>query len=96
MVNTKRWFLLLVALSICFNKSLTAQTKKREFRAAWIATVENIDWPSRPGLSTEEQRRELTSLYDQLKGIGLNAVVVQIRPACDAFFLQPSSRGPLF
>ncbi|HPG08018.1 MAG TPA: family 10 glycosylhydrolase [Saprospiraceae bacterium] len=92
MVNTKRWFLLLVALSICFNKSLTAQTKKREFRAAWIATVENIDWPSRPGLSTEEQRRELTSLYDQLKGIGLNAVVVQIRPACDAFF--PSTIEP--
>src|SRR5947209_3609763 len=22
----------------------------REFRAVWVATVENIDWPTRPGL----------------------------------------------
>ena len=29
----------------------------REFRAAWVATVGNIDWPSKPGLSTEQQQQ---------------------------------------
>ena len=62
---------------------------KREFRAAWIATVENIDWPSKPGLSAKEQKEEFVSLLDHLKSAGLNAVIVQIRPATDAFYPSP-------
>ena len=31
----------------------------REFRGVWVATVANIDWPSRPGLSSDEQQKEL-------------------------------------
>src|SRR5450756_691406 len=27
---------------------------RREFRGVWIASVQNIDWPSQPGLSTQE------------------------------------------
>ncbi|MEZ4897832.1 MAG: family 10 glycosylhydrolase [Saprospiraceae bacterium] len=87
-----RIVLLTLTLVSIFSYSLPAQAKKHEFRGAWIATVENIDWPSRPGLSPEEQRSELTALFDQLKHVGLNAVVVQIRPACDAFY--PSAIEP--
>jgi uncharacterized lipoprotein YddW (UPF0748 family) len=61
----------------------------REFRAAWIATVANIDWPSRPGLPADVQRAELASLLDQAAAIGLNAVVFQIRPCADAFYASP-------
>ncbi|MBY5956744.1 family 10 glycosylhydrolase [Membranicola marinus] len=57
-----------------------------EFRGVWIASVANIDWPSRPGLSTEDQKRELLWLLDQHQRMGLNAVVFQIRPTADAFF----------
>jgi len=32
---------------------------QRDFRAAWIATVANIDWPSKPGLPAGQQREEL-------------------------------------
>ena len=63
-----------------------------EFRAAWIATVENIDWPSKKGLSTEEQKTEFVKLIDLLQSIGMNAVIVQIRPAADAFY--PSDLEP--
>ncbi len=64
----------------------------REFRAAWVATVANIDWPSRPGLAPEEQRAEARAILDRARMLGLNALVLQVRPAGDAFF--PSALEP--
>lgn len=67
---------------------------RREFRAAWIATVANIDWPSRPGLAADRQQAELTLLLDRAAAVGLNAVVLQVRPEADAFYassLEPWS-----
>ena len=59
---------------------------KRELRAAWIATVANIDWPSKKGLSVHEQQQEFVRLLDTLQDIGMNAVIVQVRPIADAFY----------
>lgn len=59
---------------------------KRELRAVWIATVENIDWPSRRGLSTEQQKQEFIDLLDRQQRNGMNAVVVQVRPVADALY----------
>lgn len=61
----------------------------KEFRAAWVATVWNIDWPSKPGLSTASQQRELIRIFDQAKAIGLNAIIFQVRPSGDAFYKSP-------
>lgn len=73
--------------------STTAQTyPKRELRAAWIATVMNIDWPSQKGLSVQQQQEEFVKLLDTLQNIGMNAVIVQVRPVADA--LYPSSFEP--
>ncbi|NQT62848.1 MAG: family 10 glycosylhydrolase [Candidatus Marinimicrobia bacterium] len=66
----------------------------REFRAAWVATVANIDWPSKPGLSTAEQKAEAISLLDSAVILNLNAIVFQVRPQCDALYqseLEPWS-----
>ncbi|ARA94126.1 hypothetical protein AWN76_013835 [Rhodothermaceae bacterium RA] len=57
---------------------------KEEFRGAWIATVNNLDWPRTT--STSAQQAELVALLDGLKAAGINAVFFQIRPACDAFY----------
>ncbi len=62
---------------------------QREFRAAWIATVANIDWPSTPGLSVAQQKSELRRLLDRAVVVGLNAVVLQVRPAADAMYESP-------
>jgi len=62
---------------------------RREFRAAWIATVANIDWPSRPGLPADVQRGELVRLLDRAVATGLNAVILQIRPCADALYPSP-------
>jgi len=61
----------------------------REFRAVWVATVGNIDWPSRPGLSTADQQAELVAILDRAKATHLNAVVLQVRPATDAMYDSP-------
>lgn len=66
----------------------------REFRAAWVATVANIDWPTKPGLSTEQQKQELTAIMDKAAELNLNAIVMQVRPHCDAMYnsdLEPWS-----
>jgi uncharacterized lipoprotein YddW (UPF0748 family) len=58
----------------------------REFRGAWVATVANIDWPSRKTLSTQEQKAELLAILDRAAQLKLNAVIFQVRPACDALY----------
>ncbi|RYD80169.1 MAG: hypothetical protein EOP84_12255, partial [Verrucomicrobiaceae bacterium] len=58
----------------------------REFRAAWIASVGNIDWPSKQNLSPEAQKAELIRLLDHAAALRLNAVVLQVRPASDALY----------
>jgi uncharacterized lipoprotein YddW (UPF0748 family) len=66
----------------------------REFRAAWVATVANINWPGKPGLSTEEQKQEAIALLDFLQKNNFNAVIFQVRPQCDALYksdLEPWS-----
>ncbi len=66
----------------------------REFRGVWVATVANIDWPSQPGLSVEQQQAELRAILDRAAALRLNAIVFQVRPACDALYrseLEPWS-----
>ena len=66
----------------------------REFRATWIATVGNSCWPSKPGLSMAQQKAELIALLDRAAALKLNAVIFQVRPACDALYssrLEPWS-----
>lgn len=65
-----------------------------EFRAAWVATVANINWPSKPGLSTEAQQAEAMRLIDSVKDLHFNAIVLQVRPQADALYksdLEPWS-----
>lgn len=67
------------------NTKTIAETP-REFRAAWIATVANINWPSKPGLSADEQRAEAINLLDYLQNNNFNAVIFQVRPQADALY----------
>ncbi|GAB2682647.1 hypothetical protein GCM10027036_40950 [Flavihumibacter cheonanensis] len=60
-----------------------------EFRAAWIATVTNIDWPTKGTTDPAKQREEYIRMLDMHKKNGLNAVIAQVRPAADAFYPSP-------
>lgn len=70
---------------------LSAQPRY-EFRAVWVASVVNTDWPAAKGLPVAEQKASFIRLMDQYKSIGMNAVVVQVRPCADAFY--PSTYEP--
>jgi len=77
------------------NIHLSWSQSKREMRAVWIATVGNIDWPSKSGLSSEQQKSEFIRHLNFLQQIGINTVIVQVRPAADAFYessYEPWSR----
>lgn len=86
-------FLLAVLTGVAQAKEVPP-SPPREFRGVWVATVANIDWPSEKGLSTKQQQAELTAIFDQVARLNLNAVVLQIRPMCDALYasrLEPWS-----
>jgi uncharacterized lipoprotein YddW (UPF0748 family)/predicted transcriptional regulator len=81
--------ILLVASLVLPGRVLAQSSPKYEFRAAWVASVENIDWPSKKGLPVDSQKVEYIRLLEMHKRNGLNAMVVQVRPAADAFFASP-------
>ncbi len=64
----------------------------REFRGVWVATVANIDWPSKPGLPADAQKAEFVALLDVFQKLNFNAVVLQVRPMADSFY--PSKLEP--
>ena len=75
-------------------QTTTAPKAMREFRAAWVATVANINWPSKPGLPVEEQKEEALKLLNFLEQNNFNAVILQVRPQADALYksdLEPWS-----
>lgn len=93
-------FLLLAALWVALPAAAWQSVREnvpepaREFRAAWVATVFNLDWPSQPGLSAERQQAELLSIIQQAQKLRLNALILQVRPCSDTFYrskLEPWS-----
>ncbi len=73
---------------------VTLPEVKREFRAAWIASVANINWPSRKDLTTEQQKAEAITILETLQNNNFNAVILQVRPSADALYksdLEPWS-----
>jgi len=78
-------FWCLLVLFFCQLSTLNCQPKY-EFRAVWIATVNNIDWPSSKYLTSEQQQQEFLNILNRQREIGMNAVIVQIRPSADAFY----------
>src|SRR5690606_22105249 len=88
-----RWFVTGIMTLIIWPASGQQHSPpKREFRGVWIATVVNIDWPSRAGLDVASQQQELLQILDAHQRAGINAVMLQVRPAADALYV--SDREP--
>ena len=87
----------LIVLSIAGHAAVAQEEPppvSREFRAVWVATVANIDWPSKPGLNAWQQQSELLAILNKAVELRLNAVILQVRPATDALYsskLEPWS-----
>lgn len=83
-IGMRRLMTTLTALAFCL--LATSLSAASEFRGAWVATVHNIDWPSRPGLSEETQKSQLRAILDRAVELKLNAILFQVRPASDALY----------
>ncbi|HAE86889.1 TPA: glycoside hydrolase, partial [Candidatus Marinimicrobia bacterium] len=71
-------FIILISL-----QGLTADPKE-EFRAVWVATVLRLDWPSSSTVST--QKNQMINILNTMESYRFNAIVFQVRPACDALY----------
>ncbi len=79
----------LIVLSLALFAAMQVSAKKypkTEMRAVWIATVANIDWPSKMNLTAEQQKKEFIELLELCKDYHMNTVVFQVRPVADAFY----------
>lgn len=74
------------------NSSLSAEElfvmkhPKRELRSAWITTFTNLDWPSKRGLTSAEQKKEFINIVNDFEENSINAVIGQVRASSDAFY----------
>ena len=88
----KLFFSSLLLIACCLLPVVSSAQAKPEFRGVWVATVDNIDWPSRGNYNTDLQKAEFIKLLDMHQRNGMNAVIVQVRPVTDAFY--PSQYEP--
>ena len=58
----------------------------REFRGVWVATVDNIDWPTKKTLPVEAQKAELERIVEVCSGMNVNAIIFQVRPQADSLY----------
>jgi len=84
MINRIVLILAAIAVTACFTAHAT-EAQKREMRAAWVATVYRIDWPTSVNNATA-QKNELNAYLDNLKAQNFNAIFLQVRTMCDAFY----------
>ena len=82
----KRLLLLLITIAVMAGSNAKAdEALKREMRAAWVATVFRIDWPTSVNNATA-QKAELVAYLDKLQAQNFNAIFLQVRTMCDAFY----------
>jgi uncharacterized lipoprotein YddW (UPF0748 family) len=83
------FFLVLLSFNYCFAQQ--TPSPKKEFRGVWVATVENIDWPPpyTVRVGSTYQKETFINLLNMHKRNGMNAIIVQVRPAADAFYPSP-------
>lgn len=67
-------------------KIMSADNLKDEVRGIWIASVYNINFPSRSDLTEEELKSELDSIIDYAVKNKMNTVFFQVHPSCDSLY----------
>ena len=79
-------FVMTASVSFAEQPPMLRQSSDSEVKGAWIATVTNLNFPSKTGLSAEQQKTEIIAILDKAKSLGLNLIVFQVRPTGDAFY----------
>ena len=89
-----------IFIIFCLFKALSSAAQgvvppKYEYRAVWLTTIENLDWPHKPAADvagTEQQKAQLVEILDSLKALHINTVLLQTRVRGDVIY--PSAIEP--
>ena len=92
----KRLILFLLCILHCALCIKVNAQHKHEMRAAWVATVANIDWPQRGCFDVDSQKMQMIEILDSLESLKFNAIVFQIRPTSDALYQSDLEPWSLF
>ena len=94
----KRLIITIISISLLFAGEIKGQywdSPKREYRAVWLTTIENLDWPKtkvKSPADIDRQKGELTALLDSLKRYNINTILLQTRVRGDVIY--PSAIEP--
>ena len=78
-------------MAIALLMTVAVEAQKREFRGAWIQCVNG----QFQGMGKEKMQQTLTYQLDELQKDGVNVIIFQVRPECDALYaskIEPWSR----
>ena len=78
--------LLFLSLIIVSTDSDALSKSDIDFRGVWVASVINIDYPSKPSTDPEILKSEALTILDKAADMGMNAVFLQVRPTADALY----------
>ena len=87
----KIYTLLALLVFLLLPSTVMSQPQKREFRGAWIQCVNG----QFQGIGTKKMQQTLSYQLDELQKDGVNAIIFQVRPECDALYessLEPWSK----
>jgi hypothetical protein len=59
---------------------------KPQFRAVFVTTAYNMDWPSKPSLHRSVQRDEIATLVRRAKDLNCNVIILQVRAFGDRIY----------
>lgn len=87
----KKTTFLTIFLSLILVATVVSQSTlpNQELRAAWLATVDNLDWPLNGTLPEASKKQDLLSKLNNLKEAGFNVVYFQVRSEGDALYNSP-------
>ena len=91
----KLYIISFLLLLVTLLQAQNASAPKYEYRAVWLTTIENLDWPKSLVKSKEDverQQKELCVILDSLHELNINTVLLQTRVRGDVIY--PSSIEP--
>lgn len=87
MKRTLLSLLLIFTLTLpLFASSAGSTLSDNNMKAVWVSTVYNLDYPKKATTSASTLKKEAIQILDNVKKVGLNAVILQVRPSADSLY----------
>ncbi len=69
-----------------FSAVPSAKAAQAEMRAVWVSTIYGLDYPNNTTTNPQELMEQADMIIANTKAMGMNAIILQVRPSADAFY----------